>query len=215
MKKGIIFDLDGTLWNSTKQVMDSWNIIFNEKYPDICSPITYEQMEGYMGKTLDKIAELHLPNLSYEKRMKIMREACQVEQEYLKTHSGVVYPQVEETLLSLKNQYSFYCVSNSQDGYVQIFLEVTGLSYLFEDIEMAGRTGKTKAENISLVMERNNLDWACYVGDTTLDMEAALGANIPFIHAAYGFGNFESEYYIEKFSDLPLVANKLSPPKTI
>ena len=27
MKKGIIFDMDGTLWDSAKEVADSWSII--------------------------------------------------------------------------------------------------------------------------------------------------------------------------------------------
>lgn len=210
MKKGIIFDLDGTLWNSTKQVVDSWNTVLgSKKYKGITEPMTYRQMEGYMGKLLETIAELHMPHLSEKERMDIMREACEAEQEYLKTHSGEVYPEVEETLLSLKDEYSFYCVSNSQDGYVQTFMEVSGLSYLFEDIEMAGRTGKTKAENIRLVMERNNVDKACYVGDTILDMEAALGADVPFIRADYGFGDFNSEFAINKFSDLKNIINKV------
>jgi phosphoglycolate phosphatase len=58
-------------------------------------------------------------------------------------------------------------------------------------------------------MERNHLDKACYVGDTILDMEASLGAKVPFIRADYGFGDFESEYYMEKFSDLPQIADKI------
>ena len=46
-----------------------------------------------------------------------------------------------------------------------------------------------KSENIKLIIERNNLKNAIYVGDTELDMEAAFAAGIPFVFAEYGFGN--------------------------
>ncbi len=37
-------------------------------------------------------------------------------------------------------------------------------------------------------MSRNGLHTAVYLGDTRSDQEAAAQAGIPFIHAAYGFG---------------------------
>ena len=58
----------------------------------------------------------------------------------------------------------------------------------FKDIEMSGRTGMEKGENIKLIMKRNGIDNAVYVGDTAGDESAARYAGIPFIWAAYGFG---------------------------
>ena len=42
-------------------------------------------------------------------------------------------------------------------------------------------------------MERNRIsrEGAFYVGDTVMDERAARSAGIPFIHAAYGFGEAE------------------------
>ena len=35
MKKGILFDMDGTLWDSARQVAESWNLAAAESgYPD-------------------------------------------------------------------------------------------------------------------------------------------------------------------------------------
>ena len=41
-------------------------------------------------------------------------------------------------------------------------------------------------------MERNQYSKAVYIGDTIKDERAAKDAQIPFIHAAYGFGTAEA-----------------------
>ena len=207
MKKGIIFDLDGTLWDTVNLAVKGWNEVLG-KY-DFCKLLTRSLMESYMGKTLEQIAELHMPDLDYDTRMKIAKECDKNSYKVLNSSCGEIYPKVEETLNSMKDEYSFYCVSNSENGYVQIFMEVSHLGYLFDDFEMAGRTGKCKGENIKMVAERNNLDMACYVGDTVMDKEASVIANVPFIYAKYGFGDTDSEFVLQQFSDLPKVAEEI------
>jgi phosphoglycolate phosphatase len=52
-------------------------------------------------------------------------------------------------------------------------------------------------------MEKYDIQNAAYVGDTQGDYEATVQAGIPFIFAAYGFGNPERwDTKIEKFEDL-------------
>lgn len=58
---------------------------------------------------------------------------------------------------------------------------------------MSGRTQLTKGENISLVIKRNGIDSAFYVGDTIGDQIASKDANVPFVFAEYGFGNTENQ----------------------
>ena len=81
-----------------------------------------------------------------------------------------------------------YIVSNCQDGYVPAFLHAHKLEEYFVDIEMSGRTGLDKGNNIALLMKRNRIKTAVYVGDTDGDEKAARFAGIPFIYAGYGFG---------------------------
>ena len=73
------------------------------------------------------------------------------------------------------------------------------------DFECYGNTGLNKDQNIALVIKRNNLKNAVYVGDTQGDYDACKKASIPFVWASYGFGKPDDENYlakIEKFSDL-------------
>ncbi len=57
---------------------------------------------------------------------------------------------------------------------------------------MSGRTGMDKGKSIKLLMERNGVQNAVYVGDTEGDENAARYAGIPFIWASYGFGKAKS-----------------------
>ena len=109
-----------------------------------------------------------------------------------------MYSNVTETIISLSKKYKLYIVSNCVEGYIESFFEATGLKSCFEDYESNGRTGLSKAENIRLVMERNGVKRAIYIGDTLKDKEAAEAANIPFIHASYGFGSVEQVQYAIK-----------------
>lgn len=100
---------------------------------------------------------------------------------------------MEKTLTLLQDKYKLFIVSNCQDGYVQTFFDCHGLGHYFTDFEMSGRTGQAKGENIKLIIARNHLTKAVYVGDTLGDKEAAGYAGVPFIYARYGFGNLDHE----------------------
>lgn len=201
-KKGIIFDLDGTLWDASTQVVPAWNIVL-KRHSELDKQITIEDMRGFMGKRIEVIAEIMFPRMDSEKRMKILKECCNEEQIYLRKHGGILYPNLEKTLTLLAQNYSLYIVSNCQDGYVQGFLDYHRLWNYFNDIEMSGRTGKCKGENIKNIIERNELNNSVYVGDTYGDLEGAENAGIPFIYAAYGFGQLDNvKYSINNISSI-------------
>ncbi len=188
MKKGIIFDLDGTLWDSSEQVAAAWSETLKSR-PETDRQVTGEDLRGYMGKTLEAIADLMLPELPKSLRMEIMKECCNNEEIYLRKVGGRLFPNLEKELERLCGKYSLFIVSNCQSGYIETFLEYHKLGKYFADFECPGGTGLGKGENIKLVMERNGIEKAVYVGDTQGDCDSSDFAGIPFIHAAYGFGS--------------------------
>jgi len=203
----ILFDLDGTLWDSAKQVAESWNLALEDD-PDIDFRFTTKTVRQSMGRVLEEIAAMWFPDMSKDRREEVLRHASDVELEYLKTHPGKLFPAARKTLKELNSRYELYVVSNCQLGYIEGFFEGTGLRKYFIDYECAGRTGKPKADNIRLVMERNNLTRCLYVGDTQKDCDAADGAGIPFVHAAFGFGQIDRPVpRLETFGELPQFAD--------
>lgn len=187
----IIFDLDGTLWNSTGCACDIWNRVL-EKHNDISFRMTKEKAEQLMGKTMEEIGKILFPELNDEARNAIVNEFGEEEVKYLTENGAVLYEGLEDTLNTLSQQYKLYIVSNCQDGYVPAFLHSHKLERYFTDIEMSGRTGLDKGNNIKIIMERNHIESAVYVGDTDGDEKAARFVGIPFVYAKYGFGEVTS-----------------------
>lgn len=209
MKQGIIFDMDGTLWDSADGVAKSWTQVIQNEYKKDMN-ITEADVKAVMGKTMDVIAQIVFPELDKEAQQALLAKCCDWENEYLRRNGGKLFPELEDTLKKLKENYHLYIVSNCQSGYIEAFLDYYNFEQYFEDIECYGNNEKSKGDNIRLVMERNGLEQTIYVGDIQGDYDATMQAGATFIHAKYGFGTINTEVAeIEKFSDLPEVAARV------
>lgn len=204
MIDSIIFDVDGTIWDSTSEVAIAFRKVLKEKYPHVTDEVTGEILKGLFGLPLDEIAKKLFLSVDPEQAVKIMDVCCKYENEYLAQHGAKLYQGVEETLKELSKKYKLFFVSNCQEGYIQCFFQANPhLEQYILDYEYPGRTGKSKAENIRLVMERNHLQNPVYVGDTNGDANAAKKAEIPFVYARYGFGEVkEYDMVIDSFDEL-------------
>lgn len=198
----MIFDLDGTLWDSTKEIASSWSTILN-KYENNKKEVTVDELKGYMGLELKVIGERMFPNMDKEKRDNLLRECGEFENQYLMKHGATLYDNLEDTLKRLSKKYKLFIVSNCQNGYIETFMKFYNFDKYFVDFECPGRTKLSKADNIKIVIERNSLKYPVYVGDTQMDCEAAKNAGVPFIYARYGFGDVKRyNYVIDKFEEL-------------
>ena len=187
---GIIFDLDGTLWDSCRVVSESWGATLRHIYGIESGP-TAQDVKRIMGMTAEEITQALFSQ--YGERSKEICFACiHGENDYIADHGGDVYPGVSEMLEALAKQYPLYIVSNCLEGYIECFLKSSGLTAFFRDWACEGSTGLKKAGNISLIAKRGGIAKPVYIGDTVMDERSAREAGCPFIHAAYGFGTAEN-----------------------
>lgn len=188
MFDGLLFDLDGTLWDSVDAICISWNRALERLAPEYAGTVTRARLLPCMGMLLPDILHRLVPELDQERMKPILEEVLVEENAYVAAHGGVLYPGVEQTLAVLAARWPLFLVSNCQDGYIEAFFQAHGLGRYFTDYENLGRTGLPKADNIALVAERNGLRRPLYIGDTQGDYDAASKAGVPFLHAPTASG---------------------------
>lgn len=198
----IIFDVDGTLWDSTKSVAESWNKAIRE-HSSLNLTLEPVSLSKVFGKTMTEIADALFPDLSVKERMELLDVCFDEENRYLEDHPGILYPDVVRTIKELSLSCPLYIVSNCQCGYIEVMLRTTGLAPYIRDHLCFGETQVPKGETIRMLIERNNLQSPVYVGDTQGDADSCKTAGIPFIFAEYGFGDVpDARTRIHTFSDL-------------
>ena len=198
----LIFDLDGTLWDSTEGILATWALILKDR-PEIHKVVTREDMESNFGRPIYEIGARLFPDQSEEVVRSLMDECNRRENDYLAEHGALLYPHLEETLKTLSEHIPLFIVSNCQIGYIESFFKSHHTDVYFKDHESMGATGLSKGENIRLVMERNGLKHPAYMGDTQGDADAAAFAGIPFIYARYGFGQVDHfDLAVDHFEEL-------------
>lgn len=197
----IIFDVDGTIWNSTDVVAQAWNEVLEKEKIDI--RVTADQLKGLFGRLLPDIAKAILPDQTEAEQLRIIDLCCHAEHELLREKGAPVYEGLEDTLRELSKRYPLFVVSNCQAGYIELVFEKTGLGKYFTGHLCPGDTGEAKAANIQTIVKKYELKAPVYVGDTFGDYQACQEAEVPFVFASYGFGQVDTpDYVIEKPMDL-------------
>ena len=200
---GILFDLDGTLWDAVSAITKIWNEGIQGD-PEVKESLTEEEVRSIMGLNTKEIGAALFPYLSEEKQWDLMLKCGEAEQRLLPQTGGILYPNLEETLQILSEKYPLFIVSNCDEGYIEAFLSYHQLSAYFTDHLCYGDTKLDKPHNIRTIVKKHHCQNPVYVGDTIKDFTSASAAGVEFIHAAYGYGKVpEAKESIRDLRDLP------------
>lgn len=191
--ESLIFDIDGTLWDSRGLVARGYNRQLRaEGYPELC--VTVADLAKLFGKTMREIADVMLAVVPVSQRYGLMERCMDSEAALLRQDPcQFAYDGVVETLKALSKNHRLFLVSNSQSGYPQLLLDKLALAPYFSGHLCFGDTQTDKGTTLRILMECHGIRSACYIGDTQGDLDATRKAGLPFIWASYGFGQV-SEY---------------------
>ena len=187
--ESLIFDIDGTLWDSRALVAKGYNAqLHDEGMERFC--VDAEVLKSVFGKVMTEIADILFAELPPQERYPLLERCMEREGETLHSDPcNIGYPKVKETLEELVKTHRLFIVSNSQCGYPELCMQKLGLEQLISGHLCFGDTGTCKGDTIKKLMNDHNITSACYIGDTAGDMEAADHAGIPFVYCTFGFGN--------------------------
>ena len=190
--ESLIFDIDGTLWDSRQLVAEGYNIQLEKEGLQHLF-ITAEDLRPLFGKVMTEIADNILASIDPRERYDLMERCMKTENDYLFANEcRIGYPMVKETLAELAKKYRLFIVSNSQCGYPELCIDKLGLGDYIEGHLCFGDTGTSKGKTIRTLIEKHNIGSCIYIGDTQGDLEACQEAGIPFIFCTYGLGQAES-----------------------
>ena len=186
--ESLIFDIDGTLWDSRSLVAEGYNIQLKAEGLDhLC--VTAEDLKPLFGKVMTEIADVLLGSIPGESRYDLMERCMATENKYLEENQcRIGYPGVTETIAALSKKYRLFIVSNSQRGYPELTMEKLGLEPYIQGHLCFGDTGTSKGKTIRTLMEKYGITNCAYIGDTQGDYEATVEAGVPFFWCTYGFG---------------------------
>ena len=136
----IIFDVDGTLWDSTEICAKAWTDVIHRE-TSLSLTINASTLKGLFGRLLPDIASVLFADYPKEEQLRLINRCCQEEHKALLAQCAPLYPDLEKTLQQLKENYRLFIVSNCQAGYIEVFLETSGLGSYFEGHLCPGDTG--------------------------------------------------------------------------
>ncbi|HDL20109.1 MAG TPA: HAD family hydrolase [Nitrospirae bacterium] len=186
----IIFDLDGTLVDSSVDITNALNYALN---PYGFKPLTVEETVKLVGEGISRLIE------------KVLGERTDIKEQALErflsfysdhlTENTRPFPGVVETLDQLDG-YRKAVISNKREALSRRLLEELGMARYFNHILGSDSTSakKPSPQPVLEVLNREGLspDRAVMVGDSNLDIEAGNKAGVITVGVGYGYRPLEA-----------------------
>ena len=211
MIKNVVFDLDGTLWQTQSSYIYAYKKLC-EKY-DKTPSNSFNDVLNYMGVKVDILLKDLFPEIIDQTL--IIREALNFSIEYIVNNpEGNCFDGVYETLKTLSQEYSIYIISNCLKEYVETFLEISNTKDFvksFYTIELGEKHDHLKK------ITNNYQDKTIFVGDDIEDYNQIENHKIIyFVYAKYGYKDCNQyDYSINSLKDLPKVMDKIKQKERV
>jgi phosphoglycolate phosphatase len=181
----LVFDLDGTLWDTCASCALAWNLVV-QRHGLSFREITADDVRQVTGKPHDACIRETFVGVSEPALQVLIDETSIEDNRMIELHGGELFAGVRDGIVALAAKYPLFIVSNCQAGSIELFLRSSELSESFRDFECWGNTGRPKPENLHDLIARNRLQRPWFIGDAPGDWQAARVCGIE--HVATGCG---------------------------
>lgn len=220
--KLIIFDLDGTIADSSIDITNALNYAIK---PYDLKPLTVNDTIKMVGEGITRLIE----KLIESSRLNtVLAQAGadikkKITDRFLKHYTGHItdytkeYPGVRETLESLTG-YKKAVISNKRESLSIMTLDGLGLSGFFDLIIGSDTTPEKKPSPVPVQRALSEFNIqpveAMMVGDSNFDIDAGKAAGVITVAVTYGYRPIEvirhADYMIDRMTDLIPLLGKLS-----
>lgn len=208
-EKIFLVDLDGTIINSSRGILNSFDYAFEKM--GVLTP-SKEILKSFIGPPLHDSFGLYFEGKDIQKAVEVFREYY--------SEKGMfeieVYEGVEETIKTLSEscKCKLFVATSKDDKHAKEIIKNIGLDKYFEKVvgSSADGTFSEKADIIRYILDNeieNTDEYEIFmVGDTKFDIIGANKNGINSIGVLYGFGSEEdlreagATYIVEKLTDI-------------
>lgn len=206
--KLIIFDLDGTLVDTSRDITNALNYALNSYG---LKSFTVEDTIKMIGEGITRLIEKVLGAEKFQERDTVIKRFLDYYSEHVIDYSEV-YPHVRETLEKL-NGYKKAVISNKREYLSTKLLDKLDLLKYFDLVVGSDTTSEKKPSAMPVIYVLTklgvNLHEAIMVGDSNYDIEAGKKAGVKTVAVTYGYREkqylMNADYMIDSFKELPAV----------
>lgn len=189
--QSVIFDMDGTLFQTDKILELSLDNTFNHLRSlnlwDTVTPI--KKYREIMGVPLPKVWESLLPN--HSKDVREITDAYFQERliENINNGNGALYPNVCEVFGYLKdNNYSIYIASNGLTEYLNAIVKYYNLdNWVTETFSIQQIQSLNKGDLVKTIINKYDIKYGAVIGDRLSDINAAKDNSLIAIGCNFDF----------------------------
>ncbi|KGR79103.1 MTA/SAH nucleosidase [Ureibacillus manganicus DSM 26584] len=191
MSQSLIFDMDGTLFQTDRilelSLEDTFNHLRSQNKWDRETPI--EKYREIMGVPLPKVWETLLPGHSIEVREQTDRYFLERLIENINSGKGALYPNVQEVFSYLKeNDCAIYIASNGLTEYLKAIVDYYHLDqWVTETFSIQQIESLNKSDLVQTIIKKYNITSGAVVGDRLSDINAAKDNGLVSIGCNFDF----------------------------
>ncbi len=195
MTQSLIFDMDGTLFQTDKilevSLDDAFERLRSEGKWYEETPI--EKYRGIMGVPLPKVWEALLPDHSLEEREQTDAFFLERLIQNIRNGKGALYPHVQELFSHLKeNGFSLYIASNGLIEYLNAIVDYYALDqWITETFSIQHIESLNKSDLVRHIVEKYEITSGAVVGDRLSDIHAAKDNGLISIGCRFDFAREE------------------------
>ena len=195
MSYSLIFDMDGTLFQTDKilelSLDDTFNYLRSLNKWDTVTPIN--EYRKIMGVPLPKIWETLLPHHSIEVRKQTDKFFLDSLVKNISSGKGALYPNVREVLSYLKEKnFAIYIASNGLTEYLKAIVSYYNLdSWVTETFNIQQIDSLNKSDLVRSIIKKYGITNGAVVGDRLSDIKAAKDNNLVSIGCNFDFAQEE------------------------
>lgn len=208
MRKALFFDLDGTLIDSSKDIVEAMNVTRTDLG---FAPYSYEEAIQCVGDGVDTLITKLLPELSTAELVDALKQ-FRINYGERESNNTALYPDVAQTLKALKASGAILAVvTNKPIENTNRILAQLEIMELFDYVVGCGSgfPNKPQPDAINFLLEKFNIQPCncAMIGDHYADLAAGRGAGVVRVLAKWGFGFPRDETFDYAFSNFKELAD--------